>query len=455
MRKKILIISVGPVPTTNKINVEGGGLRAWGIAKGLLKNGIDVAIAIPEEYNSGTDKSDDGIKVFKWNFSNLTELMKKHDAVYVLYSHPTLMEYVANNIENEKQLIVDLYVPIYLESLARDLKGTFEEFNSYQDTVRKWNLAFPRGDYFLAANNSQYHFYNGCLSVFGRNNSFTFNKNILEILPYGIHSQPIKHTKKVCREKIIHENDFMLLWFGGLYPWFDIKPLLLAMQNLSSQYKELKLIILGGKNPFVTEPGFMKQYDFALDFAKKNGLFGKSIHFVNWIPYEERNNWYLESDLVINLHHKSKESIYSWRTRIIDYIWGELPIISTGGDEATEYLAQKNCAVILEENSQVEIEKKITDLIQNRMKLEALRKNIRQIKPEFYWENLTKNLAEFIKSGEIAADRKILLNQKPITKQKREKSFFERVGIGIKIIQQKGFRAFIQEVNNYFNPLEE
>lgn len=451
--KKILIISVGPVPIIPGIKVEGGGLRAWGLAQGFLANGVDVTIAIPDNFELEKDYIDGNLRVCKWSFENLKLLFNEHDAICVLYSRGDLMKYVAKKLDSQKQLIVDLYVPIYIESLARELKGTLEEYRQYQFDVAHWNTAFIRGDYFLCANQAQYHFYHGALSAMGRINPITFKDQILEIVPYGIHNSEITHDKDVCKGVKIDKNDFMVLWFGGLYPWFDISPLLESIRELSKEYADIKLVILGGKNPFSVDKQFTKQYDFALNFSKENDLLDKNIYFVDWIAYEERNNWYKEADVVVNLHHQAKETIYSWRTRIVDYIWGEIPIISTGGDEVTEYLAKNNAAIILKENSVEEISGNIENIYKDKNILPEIKNNISSIKKEFYWDLITKNVAEFVRSGKISSDRELLLkNNIPMGKYQinslasENKNIFYYIKTAFKIFRERGFVSVLKKV---------
>jgi glycosyltransferase involved in cell wall biosynthesis len=447
---------VGPVPVSNKSIVEGGGLRAWGLAQGLAKNGVDVTVAVLESYEISKTEHESGVKICQWNFGNLGSLLERFDSVYVPYSHGDLMEFVASNLDKQKQLIVDLYVPIYIEVLARKIKGLVVEYEQYMNDLARWNKAFPRGDYFLCASEAQYHFYNGALSVMGRMNPKTFETKILDVVPYGIHNQSLVHEKNVCKGVLIEKSDFMVLWFGGLYPWFDIKPLLGAMKKISPDHPDIKLVILGGKNPFVTEKNFMQQYDFALEFAKKENMLDKNIFFIDWIPYEERNNWYMEADIVINLHHKTRETIYSWRTRIVDFIWGEVLILSTGGDEATEYLAKKNAAVLLNENTEEEIIEKIKDIFGKRELIAQIKKNLKKVKEEFYWERITKGLAGFVKSGKVSPDRKALLESKLSDKKENEANMGEKdknvgylIKMSAKILIRRGPRALIKKILNY------
>ena len=246
--KNFLILSVGPVPSAKNSITEGGGLRAWGLANGLIQNGVKVTVAQPENFKIDNARPKDNLEVTHWSFDNVKELCEKHDSVYLLYSRGDLTRFICGKIDPRIPLVVDCYVPIYIEALAREIPKTKEYLNKNFGEISNWNLAFQRGDYFICANNAQYHFYNGLLAAFGRINPITFNHDLLELVPYGIHSQPLEPiTQPVFRGKKTTKDDFVILWFGGLYPWFNMMPLLEAFKKLAEKYSSVKLAIVGGK----------------------------------------------------------------------------------------------------------------------------------------------------------------------------------------------------------------
>lgn len=454
--KKFLIISVGPVPTDKKSIVEGGGLRAWGIAKGLISHGINITIAVPDNFPTKATTTKEGIKVCNWSFANLKELCEKHDAVYVLYSRGDLMKFIATKTDLQKPVVIDLYVPIYTESLARTTRKDFTGLKEHLMNVEHWNYAFARGDYFLCANAQQEHFYNGALGVFGRINPLTYEGNLLNMLPFGVHKESPTHNKNVFKGKVIDKEDFLILWFGGIYPWFDINPLLKAVENLSKKHPNIKLLILGGRNPFVTESEFIEKYESVVATTKKMGLFDKNVFFIDWIPYDERSNWYLEADVLVNLHDAdSAESVYAWRTRVVDYIWGELPIVSSGGDSLSEMLESKNAVKILKNNGSEEIFKSIDELYKNPSKILELKKNIVKVKKSLYWDTLTRDLAKFIKKGDISPDRKMLIRNNFVDKdtlsiksnesEKERNKFMRRVSYSFYLLKNEGISSFIRK----------
>ena len=66
------------------------------------------------------------------------------------------------------------------------------------------------------------------------------------------------------------------------------------------------------------------------------GLEGRCVHFnYGWVPYEERQSYLREADLDL-AHHDHLETRFSFRTRVLDYIWAGLPMVLTRGDSMGE-----------------------------------------------------------------------------------------------------------------------
>src|SRR5206468_8785633 len=69
------------------------------------------------------------------------------------------------------------------------------------------------------------------------------------------------------------------------------------------------------------------------DLATELGLTGTHVFFnEGWVPYEERQNYLLEADIGVSTHLDHVETAFSFRTRILDYLWASLPIVATEGD---------------------------------------------------------------------------------------------------------------------------
>ncbi len=51
-----------------------------------------------------------------------------------------------------------------------------------------------------------------------------------------------------------------------------------------------------------------------------------------WVDYDDRQNYLLDADVGVSTHFQHVETTFSFRTRILDYLWAGLPIVATEGD---------------------------------------------------------------------------------------------------------------------------
>lgn len=394
-KKSCLIITYGPVPTPQYQTVEGGGMRAWGLASGLVAHGLNVTVAVNNNFPQDIYKHE-GVRLVNWDLNqHFIDLINSYDSVIISYCMGDPSVFVAKHIHENVQLILDVYVPIYVEVSARDSKDIDTEYTNYMRDMQGYNQVLLRGDYFLVASESQKIFYTGVLGALGIINPRSYREDRLLIVPFGIHDQPAVAKTNPYKKLGISDNQFIVLWFGGLYPWFRAEEFIQAIKNFADS-DEVKFVIVGGKNPFNTLPDFLKQYEKVYDFALSNKLLGKTVYLVDWVNFEDRINWYKHADVVISLNQPGEENIFAWRTRVMDYVWGELPIITNGGDPLSEYLISKNAALRITDLSSSAITKIIKSLTNEPKILKELNSNILKIKPEFVWQKIIQPVKQVI-----------------------------------------------------------
>ncbi len=57
-----------------------------------------------------------------------------------------------------------------------------------------------------------------------------------------------------------------------------------------------------------------------------------------WIPYAERGRYLAEATIGVSTHHDHVETAFSFRTRILDYFWAGLPVVTTRGDALADVI---------------------------------------------------------------------------------------------------------------------
>ena len=392
--KSVLIISYGPVPTPEYQKIEGGGMRCWGLARGLTANGHDVTVSVNEGFPFKTKKHDD-IWLHNWSLNqDFVEYINTFDVVIMSYCMGDESVFIADNISHHTSLILDCYVPIYTEISARDSEDKVTELRNYMSDIKKFNHVLKRGDYFLCANTPQKHMYTGVLGSLGVINPHSYNQDRLLIVPFGIDEMPLPKLNEIDNPYIklgIDKSNFVLLWFGGLYPWFDFTPLLNSVTELSKN-KNFKFVLVGGKNPYNNHPDFLKQYNYVKSKFDHKGLLNKSIFIVDWVDFDERIKWYQGADLVISINQTGEENNYSWRTRVMDYVWGNLPMLTNGGDPLSDELLAKKAALFVGKDEK-EIVSVLKNIIKNNSEITYLKDNLARIREKYYWSNVTNILS--------------------------------------------------------------
>lgn len=405
VNKKCLILSNGPVPTPEHEVVEGGGLRCWGLAKGIKANNpdLDVTVAYHASYKQKvfTDMHE-GIHIATWTIETAAELIKEADSVVVSYCMGDISLIVASTVRPDQQMVLDCYVPIYVEVSARDSKNIESEYHAFISDVPRWASVLRRGDVFLCASEAQRRYYQGVLSAIGRINPVTYGRENIRIVPYGIYrDKAVAKDKPIS--KLVGEGAYKkVLWFGGIYPWFDLRVLVDAI-SLINEKTPTRLVIVGAKNPYNTHPDFVKRYEELIDYINSNLKFKKIVILQEWVKFEDRADWYLDSDCVVVINKVGPENELAWRTRLVDFMWADLPILTNGGDPLGEALIANRAAVKFGGMDKETIAGDISDVLTSK-ELKQLHKNITKMRAQYYWDVVTKTLADDIAKQTRAAD---------------------------------------------------
>ena len=409
--KKILIISNGPVPAPEIKNVEGGGLRAWGLANGLQNNSKDK-YEVEVSYNQVFKQDNftyelNGIKISTWEISTLADKIQEFDSVLVSYNAGDITQTVVDNIRQDQQLILDGYVPIHIEMSARNSDNLDREYDAFNFENKIWTKALRRGDILLCANEAQKKFYTGVMAQVGRINPITYgDEDLIQIVPYGIYREKAVAKNDPVSKLVKNKKAFKLLWFGGIYPWFDLTNLLEAVKN-ANKTTPIELIMVGVKNPFNQHPDFIKRYEEVMDYIKNNNM-DEIVHITDWVKFEDRAEWYLGSDAVVLINNIGMENTLAWRTRLVDYVWADLPIVTNGGDPMSDILEANKAVYILPDLDAKTIEKEIIKISKDKETLKQVSTNLSKVRRLFYWDKVTENLSKLISKGYKPADAGLL-----------------------------------------------
>lgn len=328
--------------------MAGPGIRYWEMAKALARHGFDVDLAIPNR----TGLSAPGITVHTHGFDQKrTQGIVERCDVFCLQGY--VLFYLPFLSQADKPMVVDIYSPIVFENLENHAQLDMAE----RHRVNRRDLLvladqIRQGDFFVCASQRQRDFWLGMLTALGRVNPTFYRQDrslhqLIDVVPFALPEEPPVHTRDVLRgvRRGIEREDKVLIWGGGVWEWFDPLSLIRAVHIVAQTHPNVRLLFLGKGHPSaeLNDALPMTAYERAVQLAEQLGLHERHVFFnEEWVPYEERASYLLEADVGVSTHHNYAENLFSFRTRILDYVWAGLPMVVSGGDSASEEIVARH-----------------------------------------------------------------------------------------------------------------
>ncbi len=399
-RRKILI-ATGDVL---RPKMAGPAIRAWEIAK-VLSREHDVQLVTLSQ--CGLSHPD-----FVVRHVDDAELNRLEAWCDVVIFQGNLMAQHAVLRATNKVLVVDVYDPFHLEVLeqARGLEPK-ERLHAARVTTEVLNEQLMRGDFFLCASDKQRDFWLGQLAAVGRVNPLTYDageslESLIAVVPFGVADDPPRATKPVLRGVVpgIGAEDKVILWGGGVYNWFDPLTLLRAVDKLRRRVPEVRLYFLGLQHPN-PDVGEMSMAVDTVALADELGLTGSHVFFnEDWVAYEDRQNYLLEADVGVSTHLDHVETAFSFRTRVLDYVWASLPIVATGGDALADVIDGEGIGITVPPGDVDALEDALFRMLDDRELNASYRDALAHLVPSYRWSEVLRPLLEFCRAPVRAPD---------------------------------------------------
>ena len=449
--KKVLLISNDVIGE----RMAGPGIRFWEFAK-ALSGDFQVSLAVPnEDHPAGR-----GFAAYSYgrNEGRLRELASSADVIvfqgFILHNYPFLTKLGV-------PLVVDVYDPFVLENMQiRAHETMLERERIHGSDLAVLNSQLWAGDFFLCASEKQRDFWLGMLLALNRVNPYTYDsdetlRTLIDVVPFGLPSTPPEHTRQVLKGvyKTIGQDDKVILWGGGIWDWFDPRTLIKAMANIAARRDDVKLFFMGTKHPNPLIPQ-MQATDQAIQLSQDLGLYDKFVFFNEWVPYQERQSYLLEADVGVSLHLDHLETRFSFRTRLLDYIWAGLPIVTTRGDSMSELVEQHNLGKVVNYGDVGQVAEALLELLGTPNLREVYRPGFEEVRGQFTWERTVEPLARFCAHPRLAPDKATpgIRNLFPCPGQSAVKPtpWWSLPGRAWYILRRGGWDALRREIKSYW-----
>ena len=390
---------------TLKPQMAGPAIRAWQIAAALSVD-HDVRLVTTSECLLS---SEDFVVQRVDTEAGARELEQWCDVLFfqgnVLDEYPFLHR-------TDKVVIVDLYDPFHLEQLEQTREHPPETRRLVVgNAVAEANKQCLRGDFLVCASEKQRDFWLGHLAALGRLNTVSYDedhtlRSLIDVAPFGISPEPPQRVRPRLKGVVegIGPDDKVVLWGGGIYNWFDPLTLIRAVDVLSRRRDDVRLFFLGMQHPHPHVPE-MRMSFAARTLAADLGLTGRHVFFnEEWVRYDERGDYLLEADLGVSNHLDHVETAFSFRTRMLDYLWAGLPMVCTRGDVFAALVDAHGLGLTVGPGDVDGLADALERILSDDDFAEQCRANVRAIAPEYHWSRVLAPLVAFCRRPRRAPD---------------------------------------------------
>jgi glycosyltransferase involved in cell wall biosynthesis len=218
--------------------------------------------------------------------------------------------------------------------------------------------------------------------------------------------EPPTRTRAAIRGAIpgIGDEDAVVLWGGGIYNWFDPLTLLRAVDRVRADVPGIRLVFLGLRHPNPDIPE-MEMAVATRRLAEELGLVGTHVFFnEDWVEFDDRQNFLLDADLGVSTHLRHIETEFSFRTRILDYLWAGLPILATDGDGFAELIRAEGLGLVVPPDDVDALTDALRRLLTDAELAAACRARVAAVAPTLRWSSALEPLVTFCRDPKRAAD---------------------------------------------------
>ncbi|WP_221620819.1 glycosyltransferase family 4 protein [Actinomyces bowdenii] len=385
--------------------MAGPAIRAWEISARLAAEGHRVRLVTFAD----CQRRSDSFLVARTSVETFRREVASADVViiqgYIAATFPWLRE-------AEQRIVIDLYDPFHLESLEVEKYQPLEDRDAaLARALAELGAQVSRGDFFICASDKQRDLWLGHLAAAGRINPVTYDadpslRSLIDVVPFGTSDEAPAQTRHPIKGTIpgIGPDDPVVIWGGGVYNWFDPLSVVRAIDMVRAEVPNVRLFFLGMKHPNPDVP----EMDMALrtrQEADRLGLTGTTVFFhEDWVVYEDRINYLMDADIGISTHFDHIETAFSFRTRILDYLWAGLPIVCSAGDSFGALVEQRELGATVPVGDTEALASAITRILTDEAHAEQIRGRVAQAAEEFRWRRSLEPLTSYCAHPRRAAD---------------------------------------------------
>jgi glycosyltransferase involved in cell wall biosynthesis len=252
----------------------------------------------------------------------------------------------------------------------------------------------------------------------------------------------------------IGPDDALIIWSGGIYDWFDPLTLIRAVATLAETRPSVRLFFMGTAHPHpgVPEMPIIKE---SRALAESLGLTSRHVFFNDsWVDYDTRHNYLLEADVGVSTHRSHIETTFSFRTRILDYLWASLPMVVTEGDHFGDLVARTGIGAAVVAGDVDALVKALDTYLFDDKAIARAKKALVTQRQDYTWTNTLAPLVDHVtglSSGAITRRPSQPVRYSP-ARPRPVRFSIQDIGRGFERLARGEFRSILRAVGRKLRP---
>lgn len=381
MKRRVLFFSVDLIPLPGR-PVNGGGLRAWGLAEGLRAHGHEVLHSVPRRLLEGLEDPPKELAGLAFDTSRIAEVVRKVDPDVVLFEQWGLLDHYDGD-----------GVPVVL-----DLHGSLILENAYRGQVN-WSLnavaklhALRKADLVVVPGHRQADYFKAWLMLAGD------SPRDLPLVTVPVSMPPEQPSRKRGRGKAKKRKAGPRFVYGGnLWPWIDPFPglgfLVEEMEARKKGHLDLYVSLPQRQDVVPQEPPLP---DSAGDVMAPI-LASRRVTSHDRISRDEMIAAYLGSDVAVDLYRRNHEREIAVTTRTVEYLWCGLPVVYADYQELSSKIREADAGWVLDPEDEWAIREAFAEILEEP---EVVRRKGRHaqklVAEQLTWDRTIEPLARFV-----------------------------------------------------------
>lgn len=375
------------------------GIRAYHMAQvlGRQVDTAEVTLGVPAYSDV---QPEPGFRVVTYSRWSLLALFYRYDVIISLGFPPMSLPAFFSRV-----FVLDFFSNFAMEWMeVGKTQRNYRKRWTWYETARQYiNYQLTAADFIICNNDRQRDAWLGMLQSLGLITGEVYDadtslRRLVAVAPHGVRTDPLDYGGHAIRGVIpgIRATDTVLLWNAGIVGWYDPVTAIRAVHAVAQRRDDVKLVFMGSKYP---DPGFLEEnptFKAAIETAAALDLTDTHVFFVRgWLPYAEVKGYLLDSYLGLSTYFNNAETHYSHRTRFLDLIWAELPIVCTRGDVLSEMVEREELGIVTPEGDVEAVVTALHRLLDDAALYARCRANLRALKAHMTWDDTLAELVAF------------------------------------------------------------